>query len=160
MEVPTQEPQNAKTNGVFMSLMDIDGKLFSDQTGNFPSYPVEATNMLSSFTCLMPTLCSPTQSKTDLKTSCCERMRRCMSISQIVDTNQNYTKQTTKHHVRSRHLLQSKMSHNNLHHRKCTEPIQQKEEFRLGKFILFQVYQAYRMVFQSNIGANSCHRPI
>ena len=36
MEMPPQEPSNIKTNEVFMSLIEVDGKLFSDQIGRFP----------------------------------------------------------------------------------------------------------------------------
>jgi hypothetical protein len=31
-----QEPNNAKTNEVYIALEDIDGKIYSDQTGKFP----------------------------------------------------------------------------------------------------------------------------
>ena len=31
-----QEPNNAKTNAVYIALKDIDGKIYSDQTGKFP----------------------------------------------------------------------------------------------------------------------------
>ena len=33
---PTQEPNNEKTNEVYIALEDIDGKIYSDQTGKFP----------------------------------------------------------------------------------------------------------------------------
>ncbi|KAL7484256.1 hypothetical protein ACHAW6_009898, partial [Cyclotella cf. meneghiniana] len=36
MEEPQQLPLNDKTNMVFMTMVDIDGQLFTDQTGRFP----------------------------------------------------------------------------------------------------------------------------
>ena len=31
-----QEPNNGKTNEIYIALEDIDGKIYSDQTGKFP----------------------------------------------------------------------------------------------------------------------------
>jgi hypothetical protein len=36
MEEPEQAPQNDKTNMVFMTIAEAEGKLFTDQTGRFP----------------------------------------------------------------------------------------------------------------------------
>ena len=36
MEAPPQLPLNDKTNMVFMTMLDIEGQLFTDQTGCFP----------------------------------------------------------------------------------------------------------------------------
>eukprot|EP00957_Ditylum_brightwellii_P209124 15360455-Ditylum_brightwellii.AAC.3 len=36
MEIPEQEPGNIKTNYVFAIIEEINGKIFSDQTGAFP----------------------------------------------------------------------------------------------------------------------------
>ena len=35
-DTPLQEPNNEKTNEVYIALEDIDGKIYSDQTGKFP----------------------------------------------------------------------------------------------------------------------------
>ena len=34
--MPNQEPNNKKTHLVFIALEDIEGKIYSDQTGKFP----------------------------------------------------------------------------------------------------------------------------
>jgi hypothetical protein len=36
MVPPEQAPNNDKTNMVFMTIAEVDGQLFTDQTGCFP----------------------------------------------------------------------------------------------------------------------------
>ena len=56
ISVPTQEPQNRKTNMVFMSVQRPEGFIASNQSGNFPGCQIEAcsTSACSTFM-ILPT---------------------------------------------------------------------------------------------------------
>ena len=52
MEAPEQAPGNDKTHLVFMTLAEVDGQLFTDQTGRFPVTSNRGNNYIVIF-CLV-----------------------------------------------------------------------------------------------------------
>eukprot|EP00804_Cyclotella_cryptica_P002148 CCRYP_006557-RA/>CCRYP_006557-RA protein AED:0.44 eAED:0.44 QI:0/-1/0/1/-1/1/1/0/148 len=49
MDLPEQAPNNDKTNMVFMTIAEVDGQLFTNQTGCFPVTPSQGNNCIVIF---------------------------------------------------------------------------------------------------------------
>ena len=49
MEPPEQAPHNDKTNMVFLTLAEVEGQLFTDQTGRFPVTSSRGNNYIVIF---------------------------------------------------------------------------------------------------------------
>ncbi|KAL7474035.1 hypothetical protein ACHAW6_000034 [Cyclotella cf. meneghiniana] len=64
MAAPPQETLNDKTNMVFMTMAVIEGQLFTDQTGLFPSMLITSNHTQSSQDTEQNSLCTTTYTRT------------------------------------------------------------------------------------------------
>jgi hypothetical protein len=89
MEPLPQELFNARTHIVFITIIEITGMLFSNQSGNVPSCPTKATSMSSSSTFIMQILSNLSPLKARQRRSSCKCTRifivNCCCLTDQID---------------------------------------------------------------------------
>ncbi|KAL7484349.1 hypothetical protein ACHAW6_011438 [Cyclotella cf. meneghiniana] len=90
MEEPQQMPLNYKSNMVFMTMIDIQGQLFTDQMGRFPlTFNRDNTYVINSIS-LMQTTSSPPPSNYTTEMNSRKTTMMCVHTSTCKDINHSY----------------------------------------------------------------------
>ncbi|KAL7481872.1 hypothetical protein ACHAW6_007552 [Cyclotella cf. meneghiniana] len=133
MEKPQQLPLNDKTNIVFITMVDIQGHLFTDQTGCFPLtsnrgnnyvvifYTVDA-NHIKSYHSFVPTM-------------------MCIHTCACKDIDHSYTNLTMNHLTMWKHSSPRTMQASNTPLLKFIKPSLRNMPFECGKTILLPYNQ-------------------
>ncbi|KAL7479397.1 LOW QUALITY PROTEIN: hypothetical protein ACHAW6_005129 [Cyclotella cf. meneghiniana] len=137
MEEPQQAPLNDKTNMAFITTVDIQGQLFTDQTGRFPLNSNRGNNYVVIFTQLMQTTSSLILSSHVTDPNSFVPTMMCIHTCVCKDIDHSYTNLTMNPLMMWKHSSPRIMQASNTLLLKFIEPTSRNVPSKLGKTILF-----------------------